>query len=157
MTAAIQRTVPPRALIRLANPVVAALARSPLHGLLDSEILVLHVTGRKTGREYAIPVNYTDIDGRLTIVTVARWRVNLRGASYVGVTFRGRRHRMRAFLDEDPASVAVSYLRIIDRLGWPKAGRHLGISVPGGRTPTLHELKEAANEYGWSVIKLTAR
>src|SRR5215469_14060854 len=116
MTTAIQRTVPPRVLITLANPVVRLLLRSPLHGLLDPSVLLLHVTGRKTGHEYAIPVNYADIDGCLTVVTVAGWRVNRRDNGYLEVTWRGRRRRMHARLDEDPASVAVSYRRIIDHL-----------------------------------------
>lgn len=154
---AIQRTAPPRALIRLANPAVRTLLRSPLHGLLDPSVLLLHVTGRKTGRVYAIPVSFTDIDGRLIIVTVARWRLNLRNDTHVEVTWHGRRRRMYAVLDEDPASVAVSYRQIIDRLGWPKAAHTLGISVPGGTPPSLLDLKEAASDYHWSVIKLTAR
>jgi F420H(2)-dependent quinone reductase len=157
MTSTVKRTVPPPALIRLGNPIVAALLRSPLHGLLDPSMLLLHVTGRKTGRRYDIPVNYVDVDGRLTIVTVARWRVNLRGGADVEVTWRGRQRRMHALLDEDPASVAVTYRTIVDRLGWPKAARHLGISVPAGHPPTVLDLKAAAIDYGWSVITLTAR
>jgi len=153
----IQRTVPPRVLIRLGNPVVRVLLRSPLHGMLDPSVLLLHVTGRKTGHEYAIPVNYVDIDGQLIVVTVARWRMNLRDTRDVEVTWRGRRRPMHARLDEDPASVAVSYRQIIDRLGWPKAARHLGISVAGGMAPSLLELKDAASEYDWSIIKLTHR
>ena len=58
---------------------------------------------------------------------------------------------------EDPASVAVSYRAMIDRIGWKKAQRQLGISRPGGRAPTALELKDAAREYGWSVITLTPR
>jgi hypothetical protein len=157
MTGTVKRSVPPPVLIRLANPLVGVALRSPLHGLLDPSMVLLHVTGRKTGREYDIPVSYVDIDGRLTIVTVARWRVNLRGGADVDVTLRGRRRRMRARLDEDPASVAVTYRTIIDYLGWPKASRHLGISVPGGQPPTVLDLKRAAVQYGWSVITLTAR
>jgi hypothetical protein len=156
MTSAIRRTVPPRVLVRLANPFVRLLLRSPAHGLLDPSVLLLHVTGRKTGRRYDIPVSYVDLDGRLTIVTIATWRANIRGGADVEMTWLGRRRHMHAVLDEDPASVAIAYRRIIDRLGWPRASQHLGISAPGG-APTVHELKEAASEYGWSVVRLTER
>jgi len=157
MTSAIRRTVPPRALVQLANPFVRLLLRSPAHGLLDPSVLLLHVTGRKSGRCYDIPVSYVDLDGRLTIVTIAKWRVNIRGGADAEMTLLGRRRHMHATLDEDPASVAITYRRIIDRLGWPRASRHLGISAPGDSAPTVLELKEAADEYGWTVIKLTAR
>ena len=157
MTSTVERKVPPDALIKMSNPVLRVLLNSPLHGVVDSSVLLLHVTGRKTGRRYDIPVNYTDIDGRLTVVTIARWRVNLRGGGDVEVTWRGRRRRMHALLEEDPASVAVSYKTVIDRLGWDKARRHLGISTIEGRPPTVLELKAAAQDYGWAVITLTPR
>jgi hypothetical protein len=97
------------------------------------------------------------MEGKLTVVTVAKWRVNLRGGGDVEVTLRGRPRPMHALLEEDPASVAVGYQAVIDRIGWKKAQRQLGISLPGGRAPTVLELKDAAREYGWSVITLTRR
>jgi hypothetical protein len=131
--------------------------RSPLHGPLDSAFLLLHVTGKKTGRNYDIPVNYTAIDGKLLVVTIARWRLNLRGGTDVTVTWQGRRRPMHALLDEEPASVAVTYQAIIHQLGWPKAARQLGISGTDGEPPPVLALKDAALEYGWSVITLTPR
>jgi F420H(2)-dependent quinone reductase len=157
MTSTVKRSVPPPALVTMGNPVVRMLLGSPLHGVLDDSFLVLHLTGRKTGRRYDIPVGYVDMEGKLAVVTVAGWRVNLRGGADVEVTLRGRRRPMRALLEEDPASVAVSYQAMIDRIGWTKAQHQLGISLPGGRAPTLLELNDAAREYGWSVITLTPR
>jgi hypothetical protein len=157
MTSTVTRKVPPSGLTRMGNPVVSLLLRSSLHGLLDGSVLLLRVTGRKTGRRYDIPVGYADIDGRLTIVTTASWRVNLRGGADVEVTMRGCRRTMHALLTEDPAAVAVAYQSVIGRLGWDKARHHLGISTRDGRPPTALELKDAAREYGWSVITLTPR
>jgi hypothetical protein len=118
---------------------------------------VLHLTGRKTGRRYDIPVGYVDMEGKLAVVTIARWRANLRGGADVKVTLRGCLRPMHALLEEDPASVAVSYQAMINRIGWKKAQRQLGISLPDGRAPTVVELNDAAREYGWSVITLTPR
>jgi hypothetical protein len=157
MTSTVKRSVPPPTLVKMSNPLVRMLLGSPLHGLLDDSFLVLHLTGRKTGRRYHIPVGYVDMEGKLLVVTIARWRGNLRGGADVEVTLRGRGRPMHALLDEDPASVAVSYRAMIDRIGWKKAQRQLGISLRGGRSPALVELKDAADEYGWSVITLTPR
>jgi len=157
MSGTVKRSVPPAALVKMGNPLVRVLLGSPLHGILDDSFLVLHVTGRKTGRRYSIPVGYVDMDGKLTVVTLARWRVNLRGGADVEVTLRGGLRSMHALVDEDPASVAVSYQSMIERIGWQKAQRQLGISLPSGRAPTVLELKDAASEYGWSVITLTPR
>jgi hypothetical protein len=157
MTSTVKRSVPPPALVTMGNPLVRMLLGSPLHGVLDDSFLVLHLTGRKTGRRYNIPVGYVDMEGKLAVVTVAGWRVNLRGGGDVEVTRHGCLRPMHALLDEDPASVAISYQAMIDRIGPKKAQRQLGISLPGGRTPTALDLKDAAHEYGWSVITLTPR
>jgi hypothetical protein len=125
--------------------------------VLDDSFLVLHLTGRKTGRRYDIPVGYVDMEGKLAVVTIAGWRANLRGGADVKVTLRGCLRPMHALLEEDPASVAVSYQAMINRVGWKKAQRQLGISLPDGRAPTVMELNDAAREYGWSVITLTPR
>src|SRR5437667_10633659 len=137
MTSVVKRSVPPPTLVKMGNPLVRMLLGSPLHGLLDGSFLVLHLTGRKTGRRYDIPVGYVDMEGKLAVVTVSRWRVNLRGGADVEVTLRGRRRPMHALLEEDPAAVAVSYQAMIDRIGRKKARRQLGISLPGGRAPTV--------------------
>jgi F420H(2)-dependent quinone reductase len=157
MTSTVKRSVPPPTLVKMGNPLVRMLLGSPLHGMLDDAVLVLHLTGRKTGRRYDIPVGYVDMEGKLAVVTVARWRVNLRGGADVEVTLRGCLRPMHAVLEEDPASVAVSYQAMIGRIGWEKAQRQLGISPRGGGAPTVLELKDAAREYGWSVITLTPR
>jgi hypothetical protein len=157
MTSTVKRSVPPPALVKMGNPLVRMLLGSPLHGMLDDSFLVLHLTGRKTGRRYDIPVGFVDMEGTLAVVTVARWRVNLRGGADVEVTLRGCLRPMHALLDEEPASVAVTYQTMIGRIGWQRAQRQLGISLPGGRVPTALELKDAAREYGWSVITLTPR
>jgi hypothetical protein len=157
MTTTVKRAVPPTAMVRAFNPVARALLRSPAHGIFDSSVLILHVTGRRTGRTYDIPIGYTQIDPELVLVTIARWRVNLRGGADVEVTWRGRRRPMRAVLEEDPAAVAVAYQRVIGRLGWPAASRQLGISVSGDREPSAVELRDAATEYGWSVVTLQPR
>ena len=157
MTSTVRRSVPPAALVKMGNPLVRMLLGSPLHGVLDDSFLVLHLTGRKTGRRYDILVGYVDLEGRLAVVTIAGWRVNLRGGADVAVTLHGRLRPMHALLDEDSASVAVSYQAMIGRIGWKKAQRQLGISTPGGGAPTLLELEAAARAYGWSVITLSPR
>jgi len=157
MTSTVKRRVPPVALIKMLNPLARFMLRSPLHGMIDASVLLLHVTGRKTGRQYDIPVGYVDMDGKLIVVTPSLWRVNLRGGADVEVTWRGQRRPMHALLEEDPAAVAVSYQAMIARLGWRAAQRQLGISTSDGQLPTVLDFKNAASEYGWSVITLTPR
>ncbi len=157
MTTALSRRVPPQRLIDLVNPGVRALLSSPLHRPLDPALLVLHVTGRRTGRRYDIPVGYVDLDGRLLVVTQHRWRANLRGGGDVEVTLRGRRRPMRAELDDDPASVAVTFRRVIDRFGARTARRQLGLRFDPDHPPTVTELEGAVRAMDLGVVTLAPR
>lgn len=117
--------------------------------------MLLHFTGRRTGREFVLPVAYRRLnDGRLLVLTNSGWRVNLRGRPNVEVTMLGERRPTRAQLVEDPDTVATVYHRIIDAVGYKNAGRRMGIRINVPRTPTLAELADAARRDGLSVIYL---
>jgi hypothetical protein len=47
-----------RGLYRVLNAGVGLLLRSPLHGLVSGRIMLLTVTGRRSGRLFTVPVSY---------------------------------------------------------------------------------------------------
>lgn len=155
MPAAVTRSTPPLLLVRVLNPVLRTVLSSRLHRPASTSLLLLHLTGRRTGRRYDIPVGYHLVGGRLSVFTNSPWRANVRGGAEVDITFAGRRQRVHAELDEDRQRVAAVYRGIIDELGWKQAQRRLGISIHVGRTPTLDELEQAVRESGLSIIALT--
>ena len=155
MTVTVSRKVPPQRLITLMNPMVRALLRSPLHRFVDDELLILHITGRRTGHRYDIPVSYVDVNGRVVIVTQHRWRANIRGGAEILVARGGHHRRMHAELDEEPASVAAILQAAAERVGWRATHRLTGLRPAGGRTPTTSDLEQAAREYHLAAITLT--
>ena len=84
------------------NPLIAGLLRSPLHPVLSPGLLLLTVTGRKTGQHYSIPVGYQrDGDDLLVMVSEARrkqWWRNYYEPGPVSVRLRGRERAGRAAL-----------------------------------------------------------
>jgi len=52
---------------KVVNPFVKAVLRSPAHGLLGSRLLLVTVTGRRSGRRYTFPVNYERDEERVVI------------------------------------------------------------------------------------------
>lgn len=78
------------------NGLIAGVLRSPLHGLLDSALMLVTVTGRKTGKRYTIPVGYQrDGDRIMVLVSRAhtkRWWRNYREPGPIEVYTRGRSH-----------------------------------------------------------------
>ena len=81
---------------RTGNPVLRALLRSPLHGVLSGRLALITVTGRRSGREFTFPVGYNR-DGDVVTIPVIWperkvWWRNLRGGAPVRLRLRGEEH-----------------------------------------------------------------
>lgn len=151
---AVERVKPPEAMIRIANPIFDRMLRSPLHGLVDENLLLLHFRGRKTGRSYTVVVGHRNVDGRLGVLTNSGWRINFRGVASVELTLKGERRRGRAELVENPEEVARVYAKLIDEYGYERAGRRLGIKINVDRPPTHEELLDVIRRSGLSLLAL---
>lgn len=151
---AVERTIPPAAVTRIGNPIIKRLLASPLHRLMSGQLMLLHFSGRKSGRAYTLPVARQRVDGGLAVLTNSGWRANFRGGADAEVTLEGRRRPVRAMLDEDPDAVAAVYGALIDELGVKRANR-LGIRINVDRAPTQPELAAAVRASGLSVLRLT--
>lgn len=151
---AVERMKPPEALVKVGNPIFGWLLRSPLHGLVDEHLMLLHFRGRKTGRIYTVVVGHRRIGGDLGILTSSGWRANFRGGTEVEVTLEGERRRGRAELVEHPDEVARVYRDLIEEYGLEQAGRRLGIRINVGRMPTHEELADAIRRSGLSFITI---
>ena len=135
---AVQDARPPRNVIRFVNPVIKALLRSPLHRLLSKNLMLLTVTGRKSGRTYTVPVGrHQSNDGSFVLSAAGNWRHNLRGGTDVRVTLDGREHAAHAVLEEDADRAAEAFKTMLDRAG-PRA---LGVKVNVDRSPTAAEIR----------------
>lgn len=93
------------------NAVVRALLRVPvLSRRVGGRLATLHVTGRKSGAVYDVPVAYTVHSGSLLVGTALRpWVKNLRGGATVELS-RGRgRESFTAVVHEDEQRVMDLY------------------------------------------------
>jgi len=90
-------------LVRLSiwlNPIIVPILRSPLHWVLSAGLMLITVTGRKTGRRYTIPVGYhEDADVFVVLVGEAptkRWWRNYLEEAPIELLVRGPRLAGRA-------------------------------------------------------------
>jgi hypothetical protein len=154
---AVEPAHPPAAMMRVSNPVMRALLRSPAGGPLRSQFMVLRFFGRKTGRRYDIPVVAHRLDGELYALTDAPWRNNFRDGAEVEVTLDGHVTRMQGQLLDDPETVAPLYARAIEHFGVKRAQRMLGLKIHTPGIPATAALAEAARLYHLGAIRLTVR
>ena len=146
---------PPSAVLRLVNPLLSALLRTPLAGLFGKQLMVLSFTGRKSGRQFTIPVSAHVIDNELYALTGAAWKVNFRGGAAAQVVYDGKTSTMRGELIGDRAVVSDLYLRCTQAYGVKRAQRMIGVKFREQRVPTLDEFSEAVGRLKLVAIKFT--
>ncbi|MCB0183370.1 MAG: nitroreductase family deazaflavin-dependent oxidoreductase, partial [Caldilineaceae bacterium] len=76
----------------IGNPMLKWLLRSPWHAAASNEVLLITVTGRKTGKRYTTPVNYVRDGDVLSVLSHAHrtWWRNLRGGAPVTIVLQGK-------------------------------------------------------------------
>lgn len=146
---------PPSALMRLVNPAMGLLLRSPLAGLARNQFMVLSFTGRKTGRPYSIPLSAHLIDGQLYALTGAGWKQNFRGAAPVQVVYDGKTTAMRGELIRDRGVVSDLLLRCAESYGAQRAQRVIGLKFRDQRIPTRDEFAEAVDRLHLGAVRLS--
>ena len=148
---AVQDAPPPKAVLRLLNPLLVALLRSPLHRLASRNFMLLTVTGRKSGRRYTLPVGrHEQPDGTFVLSAGGNWRHNLREGADVRVTLDGQERKAHAMLEEDPIRTAEVFKELLDRAG-PRA---VGVKVNVSHSPSPEEIKPALADRGVAYLKL---
>jgi hypothetical protein len=131
------------------NPGISWILRSPLHFLLSPGLMLISVTGRRSGRRYTIPVGYQrDGDGLFVMVSHARrkqWWRNYREPGPVELRLCGRELRGRATVvppgsDAFRRDAETSFRRM------PWLGRQFGIHTRRGAGLTEAQVEHLGRE-----------
>lgn len=148
----IRSSVPSRRVLRTINPFVSAILRSPLHRLLSGSVLLLTFTGRKTGKRFTIPVNYTREGDTLILFSSRSWWKNLRADGRVAVHLQGRERTGQAEVIEERTALLEASERLVAKYGLKEAGRRIGLALDTSPPPSRDELALAME--GREVIRL---
>jgi len=126
-------------LYKVINPIVRGLLRSPLHGLMSKNTLLLEFEGRKTGRPLSTPISYNEADGVLRGFTdrgFGWWRNLEQGR--VHATVRGQRSEVRAEIGLEETEIREglrSFLRAV-----PRDASHAGVALAADGTPSEEDI-----------------
>jgi hypothetical protein len=145
---------PPDAILRLFNPMLRFALRTPLAGAAG-DLMVLSFKGRKTGRQYSIPLSAHRIDDTLYAITSAPWKNNFRDGAAAEVLHNRKTTPMRGELIKDRAIVADLSHRVAESYGLKKAQRLMGLKFRDPRIPTLDEFGEAVDRDHIAAVRLT--
>lgn len=127
---------PPEAFIRILNPLMRTILRTPL-GRTVRPFALLEFHGRRSGRRYRIPVGWHNLDGTPVVLTPAAWRANFAHSLPVAVRHRGHKQHMTATLVTDPEEVASAIQWLIAS---GDAARNMGIDIPEDHAFTAQDV-----------------
>lgn len=136
-----------QALFALVNPVVKAVLRSPFHGLLSRNTMILEFKGRKTGRTYSTPVSYHAVGGRIRCFTnkSSRWWRNLVDAPTVALRLRGEDRVGAPTVSADASpSVAEAFSAFLAAV--PRDAPHAGVRLDAEGRPVASDVQAALDD-----------
>lgn len=134
--------------MRLNGP-IAWILRSPLRRLLDSTLLLITVTGRKSGKRYTIPVAYQRSGDRITVLVsrarTKQWWRNFRQPGRITVYTRGEsRDGVAAVVSSDHPEFLAAFERALEQMPW--LGPQFGVRNVAGRRLTGDDRAVLAQE-----------
>lgn len=135
------------------NDFMSWVLRSPIHGMLSSGMMLITVTGRKTGKKYTTPVGYY-VEGEALWVITSRdrkWWRNLQGGAKVDLLLKRKPVQAMADVDIDERSVEArmyEYLRHV-----PQAAKPMGIRM-NDKKPNAEDIARTAKGRLFVKLKL---
>ena len=146
---------PPKAFLRVVNPILKMVLRTPFAGSARHQFMVVNFNGRKSGRPYSLVLTAHVLDGLLYALTGASWKANFRDGAAAQVLHDGKTTAMHGELITDTAHVADLYARCVEQCGVKRAERVMGIGFRDHQMPTREQFAEAVRELGLRSIRFT--
>jgi len=136
------------------NDFMAWVLRSPFHGMLSNGMMLITVTGRKTGKTYTTPVGYYQEDGYLWIVTSRdrTWWRNLQGGAPVKLLLKHKPIDGIAETELDGRNVETCMFEYIRHI--PQSAKPMGIRMEN-KTPNSEDIARIAKDRLFVKIKLS--
>lgn len=137
---------------RVLNIPMRRLLRLPFPTPISRRLMLLTLTGRKTGRIYLQPVSYVqDDDGTLLTPGGGRWTYNLRQGQPVPIRLAGHRRTAVPELVRDRRHVEMLLDKILK--GNPAAASFMPFVGAGGRLDA--DKLTLALDHGFCVVRWT--
>lgn len=149
-TRAQERRRPPK----FANSIAALILRSPIHGMMSSFLVLLTFSGRKSGKQYTIPVGYGRKGNTLSIFTDNKWYKNLQVNPQVKVRLQGKERSGTAEVILGEKERTAQEMQ--DFVSHSKqAARAYGVTFDVDGSVNQESLRKAAENWVLIVVHLT--
>ena len=128
------------------NGAISWILRSPMHALVSKDMMLITVTGRKTGTEYTLPVSYAR-EGDIVICSADRsrgWWKNVRSGDTVTLQLCGRKVPGRAkVISEDKEALIKGMETMLVQV--PRDAKHVDVRLDENNRPLAEDLVRATD------------
>ncbi|HLO16035.1 MAG TPA: nitroreductase/quinone reductase family protein [Anaerolineales bacterium] len=128
------------------NPMMIWLLKSPLHGFVSTGVMLISMTGRKSGKSISTPTNYLCSGNTLWVISWRErtWWRNLRGGAKVRVLLAGRSVEGRGQIIEEEDQVAQSLFDYYRKV--PQVAKYVDIGLDAANLPISADCERAAKK-----------
>lgn len=126
------------------NDFIRWVLRSPLHGFISKGVMLVTVTGRKSGKSISTPTNYLRDGNTLWVISWRdrKWWKNLRGGAKVRVLLAGRSVEGCGQVVEQDQAVAQNLFEYYRKV--PQYAKYVGIKLDAAGLPVTSDCGVAA-------------
>ena len=138
------------------NDFMSWVLRSPLHGMLSNGMMLITVTGCKTGKKYTLPVGYYCENGYLWVITSRdrTWWKNLRSGAEVSLLLKRKSVAAIAEAELDGKAVETRMYEYVKHV--PQAAKPLGIHIENGNADA-DDIARTAKDRLFVRLQLTSQ
>jgi deazaflavin-dependent oxidoreductase (nitroreductase family) len=128
------------------NPMMVWLLKSPFHFFISKGVMLVTVTGRKSGKSISTPTNYLRDGNTLWVISWRErtWWRNLRSSANVWVLLAGKRVEGRGQVIEEEKAVAQSLFEYYRKA--PQVAKYVQISLDAAGLPISADCERAAQK-----------
>jgi hypothetical protein len=140
------------AVFRVINVPMRSVLSLPIPTPLGKRLMLVYLTGRKTGRRYRQPVSYVRDGATLLTPGGGRWKLNLVEGQPTHVRLGGRDLSVRPELVRDPAE--IDRLLAVMSSENPMVGRF--VPIPKGADGHYDRARiDVATRHGFRIVRWT--
>lgn len=137
------------------NDFMSWVLRSPFHGMLSDGMMIITVTGRKTGKKFTFPVGYYPENDCLWIITSRdrTWWRNLQGGANVDLLLKRKPVKAFAETELDECSVEARMVEYLHHV--PQAAKPMKVRMEDGK-PNPQDIANTAKDRLFVRLRLAS-
>ncbi len=128
--------------------------RSEQHGRISDRIMLINFSGRKSGKQYSVPVSYMREGQEVICFSDSPWWKNLEGGAKVTLTLQGQDLPAYATPTTDLEAVVAGLRRLIAKDA--NDAQFFGVKVDAEGRPDEQQLRQAASQTAMISIALAS-